>query len=191
MSDERAHNYSYFLLPLNQTRLHGIRRILTVLILPVPPVHNPTTSFLDFSNTLYLGNSKYIFHMNFPQLFSRNVCIRSSFSVIDQVSHPSGTIFKLLREIRSRIQGTQARAVSLSNRKSGSNTAHCLRENKTFCLHSKAKIYSAHYIMLFSVTYESSFSSLCFKTLRMVSVVCMQGTYILFINIYLLCRRLT
>jgi hypothetical protein len=79
MSDERVRNYSYFLLPLNSTRRHGIRRILTVLILPVPPVHKPTMSFFDFSNTLYPGNCKYIFQMDLPLSFlDTSVSVRPS-----------------------------------------------------------------------------------------------------------------
>ena len=68
MSDEPIHNYCYFVLPFNSKCRHGLRRILSVLTLPVPLVHNPTTSFFDISNTIYPSNCKYIFQMDF-QLF--------------------------------------------------------------------------------------------------------------------------
>ena len=117
--------------------------------------------------------------MDFPHLFSPNVSIRSSFSVRDQVSHPYVTIFNLLREIREPHLGHSGK--SLVYWTSGSNTAHCLRENKIFCLHSKTKFYSTQYSLLFAVTYEFLSSSLCSKTLLTVSLVCKQGTYVLFI----------
>jgi len=185
MSDERVLNYSNFLLPLNSTRRHGLRRILTVLILSVPPVHKPATSFFDFTNTLYPGNSKYIFQMDFLLYFFFSTC---QYSFVLQCKRPSFTPIRkqylsYYANFGTRIYGTQARTMSLSNRRSGSNTAHCPRENKILCFYSTAKFYSTQYSILFSVTYESLFSSLSFKTLLTVSLVFVQAAYISFINI--------